>query len=646
LAHFNGTEQLMKTNQGAMSIEGIPTSGSEGPVFEDDDSIWSDMPGDEDTVPTYLKHVIKRTVEAPAEEDDETYSSSIWNNISAPIAETRLDSSLLNEEEEKMDEEELSVLFEDELRASARRTKITVIEEAAIDEPWRSPSLDFFHNEMVGLDPRLREATKQERNYRLKLPPEKRMQRPREIQKDDSLLDYVITLDNENKQIAEEEDSIFDGVSLMTKDHAFEKRDPFESMIKNLIDSSKKALDSALDNIMGNTDFTEEDPIDDSQCAFLAPLGSIEDCGVFAHGMCNANDESIEETHGCQENTYIDFGALPASGGGYATESNSEDPTTAKARTARSILADINEERQPLESDGIVNLGAFTNGCVEGPSESVTYRISKERKESVGLSLVESRTGTDILISNIDSRCKLASTDLKSGMTILSINKHPCPHTVAETFALIKGTSGDLEIRAVNNDAKPADVSEQQDESPVVDGGDKTGLVEDESEKKDKESTETESPNGIGEYLRGLWSDLTSILKVNDEGEKEETSPDAVEVTETESTDSSSVDSYAEKRRRAQIFRVQRLSWEEAIGLVLSAGKGGMVVAEIKENSPFRFTGLNPGMRILEINGVLCPGSLVVADNLLRGSEGDIELVVTNEEKGASVTPVLFYSDY
>jgi C-terminal processing protease CtpA/Prc len=139
---------------------------------------------------------------------------------------------------------------------------------------------------------------------------------------------------------------------------------------------------------------------------------------------------------------------------------------------------------------------------------------------------------------------------------------------------------------------------------------------------------------------------LTSILKVNDEGEKEKTSPDADEMTETESTDSSSGDSYAEQRKRAQIFRVERMSWDEPIGLELSAGKGGMVVTEIKVNSPFRFTGLNRGMRILEINGVLCPGSLVVAENLLRGAEGDIELVVTNEEKGASVTPVLFYSDY
>jgi hypothetical protein len=638
----------MKRNQGAMSIEGIPTSWDEGPVFEDDDSIWSDvpLPSDEDTGPTYLKHVIKKTVEAPAEGDESTYSSSIWNNISAPMAETRLDSSLLNEEEENVDEEALSVLFEDELRESARRTKITVIEEDAIDEQRRSPSLDFFDNEMVDLDPRLQEATKQESHYRLKMPPEKRMQNPRELQKDDSLLDYVITLDNENKEIAEEEDSIFDGVSLMTKDHTFEKRDPLESMFKNLIDSSMKAFDTALDNVMGNTDFTEEDPIDDSQCGFLAPLGAIAACGVFAHGMCNADDESIEETHGSQENTYIDFGALPACGGGYAIKSNSEDPTTAKARSARSILADINEERQPVESDGIVNSEALTNGVVEAQSESMTFKISKETKESVGLSLVESRTGTDVLISNIDSRCKLASTDLKAGMTILSINKHPCPHTVAETFALIKGISGDLEIRTVNNGAKRAYLSEQQDESPVVDGGDKTGFVEGESEKKDKESTETESPNGISDFLRGLWSDLTSILKVNDEGEKEKTSPDADEATEIESTDSSSVDSYAEQRKHAQIFRVQRLSWEERIGLELSAGKGGMVVTEIKENSPFRFTGLNPGMRILEINGVLCPGSLVVAENLLRGSEGDIELVVTNEEKRASVTPVLFYSDY
>lgn len=660
---------MRKKSHAPMSIEGIPSSWSEGPVFEDNDSIWSDVPmptSDEDTGPSYLKHVVKKAAGAPAEGDESTYSSSLWNDIASPISESRLDSSLLNELEAEANEHQSSMLFEDELRESARRTKITVIEEDAIDEQHRSPSLSFFRTEMVDLDFEIQNVDTDDAY--LRMPAEKSMQNAKKLQPtksvDDSLLDYVITVENENKEKAEEEeeeaaaeDSIFDGVSLLTKDNEFEKLN-MESTLKSLFEKSTRALDRALDNIMDNTDFTEEHPVDDSRCGFLAPLAAIAACGEFAHGMCNSDDASFGGTQATQDDTYIDFGALFDSGEGKNTKSSSAVRVDAKDRSALSILDDINEERHPKDSGESGDCGAFDTVCTEAQRKPVVCKTNQERKENIGLLLVESRTGSDILVSKIDSRSKLASTNLKVGMTILSINRQSCPHTVAETLALINATSGDLEIRAVADCTKPSDMSQpksnntvellgEQEEAPVIKADDKTGINETEAKKKGNVSAGADSVSAIGDFLLGLWSGLTSIMKVDNAGEKEEATPGVGEVTENGSMGSgSAADSYAEQRKRAQIFRVQRLNWEEKIGLRLAAGKGGIVVNEIKADSPFRFTGLKAGMRILEINGVLCPGSLVVAMSLLLGSEGDIELLVTNEEKGASVAPVLFYSDY
>ena len=54
------------------------------------------------------------------------------------------------------------------------------------------------------------------------------------------------------------------------------------------------------------------------------------------------------------------------------------------------------------------------------------------------------------------------------------------------------------------------------------------------------------------------------------------------------------------------------------------------------------------GMRIMEINSIPCPRSLLVATNLIRAAEGDLQLVATNDEKEEKEedVPVLFVSEF
>ena len=52
-------------------------------------------------------------------------------------------------------------------------------------------------------------------------------------------------------------------------------------------------------------------------------------------------------------------------------------------------------------------------------------------------------------------------------------------------------------------------------------------------------------------------------------------------------------------------------------------------------------------MRVMEINGIPCPKSLLVATNLMRAAEGDVQLIATQEEEeNEEEVPLLFYSTY
>jgi len=298
-----------------MSIDGIPTSFSEGPVFEDNDSVFSDLPSPSDlgSGPEILKELVKGQRKVGDESGNESGNdSSVWKNVSPPSDETRNDILFLSEEQEKNVDQ--NVLFEDELRESARNTRITVdVSDASLED--KSAPLALFRNETL----HKKYTEKRDsyipsalyagpRKHEPKKHPERSHNRTKSV--DDSILDKVITVSKDADE-AEEEDSLFDTVSQLTKDQVFEKKHPVESALKALIECTGEALDSAVKNIMENTNFSAEGLIEDTECNFLTPMGDIAACGDVTQSFWAQDEASIEEESVApNQNTFIDFGGL------------------------------------------------------------------------------------------------------------------------------------------------------------------------------------------------------------------------------------------------------------------------------------------------------------------------------------------------
>eukprot|EP00980_Cylindrotheca_fusiformis_P020693 scaffold7738_cov133-Cylindrotheca_fusiformis.AAC.2 len=552
-----------------MSIDGAPSCWSEGSVFDDNDSIRSDaaVPREEHGIdPTYLKHTLPKAVDIPVQVNGSAcYSPSLWDNVSESSPESRIDSSLLKHAgNESVAEGSQNVLFED-IRESPRRTKITVIEEDAIDEQQRLSVL----NRDINLERRRRGADCKQRNLQVEnsLLPMKSV--------DDSLLDYVITVDNASRdKVVEEEDFISDGVSLLTKEQVGK---PLKQTT-DLFDYPAGGLDHPLNNIMNNTNFMEEGLADIARCTFLTTLQPIEACNVLSKVTHRRNGVDVERA-GDEKNTYFDFKALLSGIEG----------DTGCGKGTNSELSVVVEQRQPLSSNGCGDI-LNVSDCGENRRESETYNDPSQ---------------------DLDKNTEIA--DVRQGIS-------------------------------VSMQRNPTELLKRQEESSAVNRFESSRPIREPSTRMDSVSGENDPTTTFNALIEGWWSGL-KLTKI-DEGTKEKSRVGADEATVNESLDLSLDGCYAEERKNAQIFQVERLSCGETIGINLKAGKGGIVVDQISTTSPFRFTGLQPGMRILEINGIQCPGSLIVAKYLLLAIEGDIQLVVTNEEKKASVAPILFYSDY
>lgn len=79
----------------------------------------------------------------------------------------------------------------------------------------------------------------------------------------------------------------------------------------------------------------------------------------------------------------------------------------------------------------------------------------------------------------------------------------------------------------------------------------------------------------------------------------------------------------------------------EGFGLIVknSSSREGLFISHIKEDSPFFFSPLKPGMQILLINGKPCPSTLKAAGRVLRKSGDKVHIVATSSfQEGFRVT--------
>jgi C-terminal processing protease CtpA/Prc len=84
-----------------------------------------------------------------------------------------------------------------------------------------------------------------------------------------------------------------------------------------------------------------------------------------------------------------------------------------------------------------------------------------------------------------------------------------------------------------------------------------------------------------------------------------------------------------------------RTKRSEGYGLVVknSSTKAGLFIFAIKENSPFAFSALKPGMQLILINGKPCPSNLKDACKALRKSADKMDILATfASEEGDNVT--------
>jgi C-terminal processing protease CtpA/Prc len=646
---MHGTERM---GQDKLPRIEITVSRSESIYEDEDDSIWSDV---EETFPTQP--------DIPSDEDlSMNFDEDLTDHITTKITVFQQDA------------------FSNHNRYSVDQRLSPSQEDGAVQgNPYSQRRVEKFSKDEIGLD------NESQLSH-------------------DSLLDCVITVENdgEDKKIKKrgicgDEDSLFDGLSLMTG------QDDFLVTLQKLIDGSREILDTALSNCMNNTNFTGE-PIDIS----LNSIGTFDVIHACKDGMTKAGEtestareQPIEndETKKSDENAYVDFGALAyadrKSQRGKGKEENNDDKNIKENSrrmeqpNASSVLDDAENEFVTREN-GILDLKVNRTDSKNEISGAHTVlkpvfcKIHKEHgRESVGLILKKAMNETGIFVSSIDEKSKFASTNLRVGMVVLSINKQPCPHTVAETFALLKETTGELFISAVHGSEvrksssalfhQKLPISENpklnfygesllepmcamEDSNNVFETNSTSDVSVSLSTTKEKETGEKTFRKGMGGLLRGFWSGVTSMVKLKGKIEAEPIDPEKDDDSKhssgtsavTRCSDTSSDVGNSEIRRRARIFQIHRLNWSDPLGIHLHQGKGGIIVYNIEADSPFRFTGLKPGMRIMEINGIPCPQSLVVATNLLAGTESSVELLVTDEVNTMkeSDRPMLFYSAF
>ena len=105
-----------------------------------------------------------------------------------------------------------------------------------------------------------------------------------------------------------------------------------------------------------------------------------------------------------------------------------------------------------------------------------------------------------------------------------------------------------------------------------------------------------------------------------------------------------------DEEEEERVFRINKDSANEDVGLSLRLGdrNGGIYISGISEYSKFNSTKLQVGMRIVEINGLICPNSMRVTTALINGSgEGPFEIVTTYKKKSRQRSRhEIFFTEY
>jgi hypothetical protein len=241
--------------------------------------------------------------------------------------------------------------------------------------------------------------------------------------------------------------------------------------------------------------------------------------------------------------------------------------------------------------------------------ENIECIVEKENQdERLGISIRKHPQEDDgIFVSKIDPAGKFAFTDLKPGMKILSVNDEPCPPTITETIAVLKLAKSTVKIVA-----EPRDM----DDSPIADDAprDKSPV---------EESTETSRSVSLTDLFCGINDTVATAC-----GHYEQTITNSVDYM----IDSMIGSDLAPAEQTSQIHKNSK---DEKLGIALMQSKScnDIYVNHVWEGSKFAAAGLQPGVKVLRINGAACPETLDQTVAAMNDTAGDLQLIVIADEQ-------------
>jgi hypothetical protein len=311
------------------------------------------------------------------------------------------------------------------------------------------------------------------------------------------------------------------------------------------------------------------------------------------------------------------------------------------------------------------------------PTQVVCKIIKESQQETTGLSFVSYYEKEGVFVSKIKPGSKFEGTDLKQGMKIIRINGNPCPARVKNVIQIVKTAKCIVEITAMADNSiavigveePPVKKQAKVQSNPRVSTREKPS-VEPEPRRSDEPAgftiTNEGSAAGEKEWLGLGFADrfFKSIGYIQQDAIDEDSlyQPSIFSGDETIETDCvsavsrddrnididyksavSRVDKEADSddklesnsqapysktytRSRTVHAKVTKRTRRDKLGISFVSFKKrpGVYIYEMYEDSIFHDTMLEPGMKVLYVNGESCPDRVSETLSMVKAIQGDL----------------------
>ncbi|KAL3939106.1 MAG: hypothetical protein SGBAC_006109 [Bacillariaceae sp.] len=327
----------------------------------------------------------------------------------------------------------------------------------------------------------------------------------------------------------------------------------------------------------------------------------------------------------------------------------------------------------------------FSSWFQPGPDQRIVATVTKaSKKEPLGVFIKKVLLKDGLYVSQLQAGSEIASTGLKPGMKILTINGKPCPQTVKDFRELVSSMEGQVDIVAQppeneNEGLVVVTIFKETKTQPlglilkrqmfreglvvakVLDGS--IFCHTDLKEGMRIVRVNDQQCPGTVDAFRGLLSEIDGQVKIvaeptvtqsqttkppaNDE-ENERTDDNKREESKEPQEESTNAVTFVTDNtlevppmtkifkhngveRKEIVCKVTKNGTHESLGLLLRDFKDeeGIHVLQLDENSKLGATALKPGMTIHQINGQDCPNKVEECVKMLRSIDGPLTIVAS-----------------